>query len=235
MPKVGVYDIPSRDLDDCVNYVRKAVDIAKSKVMSRETFAQAIGQSVKGGGFGLLVGSMATYELVDTGGGEIRLTQLGEQILYGETREQTKGKESAVRKVQLFADIHDRFGSDVTDEQLRLFLREKAKVEMSEANRLATEVGKLLKRNLPYLTPTVDAGEGEKKTPDKLLPAGSLTGWSLSTDSYGELRIVDELSADYAINVLKKFKERFEEKTIKLATPEQLGWPTSKQSDREKK
>src|SRR5438132_3519440 len=123
MPKAGTYDYPTRDLDDCVTYVRKAYETAKTNVMSREGFAQGINQSVKGGGFGLLVGSMADYGLVDTGSGQIRITDLGEKILFGEPDEQRKAKETAVRKVLLFADIYDRFGPNVTDEQLRLFLR----------------------------------------------------------------------------------------------------------------
>ena len=53
-------------------------------------------------------------------------------------KEQLKNK--AVRNVRLFADIYDRYGDNPTDEQLRLFLREKAEVEISKEGKTAEEV-----------------------------------------------------------------------------------------------
>ncbi len=77
MPKAWSFDYPTRDLDDCVAYTRKARETGGASTMTREGLAGAIGMSVKGGGFGLLVGSMAMYGLIDTGSGQIRITPFG--------------------------------------------------------------------------------------------------------------------------------------------------------------
>jgi len=95
---------------------------------------------------------MAHYGLVDTGGDQIKITELAKACLFGEADEQRKAKEKAARKVLLFADIYDRYGANPTEEQIRLSLREKAKVETTEANSLAIEVGKLLNKVVSYLT-----------------------------------------------------------------------------------
>ncbi len=201
MPKAGTYDYPIRNLDDCIEHLRKARDTVKDRVMTRETFAQAIGQSVKGGGFGVLVGALADYGLVDTGGGQIKTTALGEKILYGEADERMKAKQTAVRNVLLFADIYDKFGENPSEEQLRIFLRDKAKVEISEANMLAAEIGKLLKTNLPYLKPAPSGGGGEKpKVPTDMIGR-------LETNEYGIMNIKDELSLNLAIKLLTEIRK----------------------------
>jgi hypothetical protein len=204
MPKAGTYDYPTRDLDDCVSYLRKAREVGNSTVLKREGFAEAIGMSVKGGGFGLLVGSMSQYGLIDTGSGQIRITDLAEQILYGEPQEKTKGTETAVKNVQLFADIYQRFNGIPSDDQVRLYLREKANVAIAEANDLASEVGKLLKKNLPYLTSAPAGGGGE--TSKMTTQTSGMIG-KLETADYGILNIKDEISMDLAINLLTQIKQ----------------------------
>ncbi|HKW05870.1 MAG TPA: hypothetical protein VJN71_11265 [Nitrososphaerales archaeon] len=186
--------------------------------------------SVKTSNFGTLVGCMSDYGLVDTGGGQIKVTDLGETLVYAEGDEKRRAQDTAVRKILLFVDIFDQFGAQPTEEQLKLFLREKAKVELSKASGLASVVGKLLNKVLPYLTASTKSQAGEKPK----MSRGTTTmsdnpEWELSTDSYGELRIVDDLSADYAINLLKKFKERVTPKEVRLATPEDLGFSTEKE------
>jgi hypothetical protein len=207
MPKAGTYDYPVDDLDRCVDKLVKARKTSNMQVMKRETFASSIPLSQKTSAFGSLVGSMVYYGLVDTGGGQIRVTELGETIVYGEPAEVSKAKAQAVRSVLLFADIYDKFGNNPTDEQVKIFLREKANVELSKAGEVAGEVGKLLKSNLQYLKATTGGGGETKSLPDR--QGGGTGTWALSTDTYGELRIVDELSANFAIQVLNKFKERF--------------------------
>ncbi len=74
--------------------------------------------------------------------------------------------EAAVRKVQIFADIYERFKALPSDEQVRVFLREKANAPIAEANEIASDIGKLLKKNVPHLTSTPAGGGGEKKDMD---------------------------------------------------------------------
>lgn len=120
--------------------------------MSRDGFAEAIGHSPKSGPFGVLVGSMSLYGLVDTGDKNLTFTDLTKAIMFGTSSEQDNSKARAVAHVKLFADIYARYGRDVTDEQLRLFLRETAGVDIAQAGEKANEIGKIFKKVSGYLT-----------------------------------------------------------------------------------
>lgn len=161
MPKINKYDYPFRDLDSCVDFIRKAHDQAKSYVMTRDIFAQAIGLSVKGGGFNLLVGSMSIYKLIETGEGEIRFTELAKKILHGETAEKRDALIEATRNVTLFADLYDTYKTIPTDEQIRLFLRNKAGADIGQAKAIAVPLSKLLKKVSKYLLSSDGKQESE--------------------------------------------------------------------------
>lgn len=145
----------------CVEELRKVWESSKSYVLPRDSFASAIKSSAKSGAFNTLIGSMAMFRLGDTGGGEIRWTDLAKQIVHGKGDEVTIAKEQATRNVTLFADIFDKFGPNFTDNNLRLFLKDNATADIAEANSLAPVVGKLLKKRTPYLT-TTKVGGGKK-------------------------------------------------------------------------
>src|SRR6266498_930280 len=90
MPKAGRYDYPIRTLDDCVESLKKAWETSKSYVQQRDSFGAAIKMSPISGSFNQLVGSMALFGLVETGGGEIRWTDLAKQIIHGKGDEVTR-------------------------------------------------------------------------------------------------------------------------------------------------
>ncbi len=151
MPKAGRYQYPTRDLDDCIAYMEKAHKVANALVISRENFAKAVGLSPKGGGFGLILSSLSMYGLADTGDANVRYTDLAKRILFGQAQERSDSKNEAIRKVILFADLFDRYGSNPDDGQIAHILREKAGVPIEEEAKIASEVGKLLKRNAQHL------------------------------------------------------------------------------------
>jgi len=165
MPKAGRYDYPNRELGDCIEYLRKAHEISKDHSFTRDAFAHAIGQSVTGGGFNLLVGSLSMYKLVNTGGGQIIYTELAKKILHGLDKDKENAKAQAARNIILFADIYDKFKTTPTQEQLYHFLQDKANVDISEASRLAAEIGKLFNKLVDHLrihaseTSTTDDGD----------------------------------------------------------------------------
>jgi hypothetical protein len=173
MPKAGRYEYPGRDLDDCTNHLKQAYDIIKEHSAKREQFADTIKMSPKGGNFGLLVGAMAICGLVHTGDSYICYTDLTKNILHGTPAEVSEAKSRAVRNVTLFADIYGKYGANPSEDQLRDFLRSKALVDISEANSLSVEVGKIFKRVVGYLTLTnmtqnesinpIDQSENQKK------------------------------------------------------------------------
>ena len=216
MPKAGRYEYPSRDLDSCMTFLQQAYEIAKNYVFKRSDFAHDLKMSPTSGGFGMLVSSMAMYGLIETGGGDIRYTDLTKSILHGEPNEREQAKEKAIRHIAIIGEIYDRFGANVTDEQLRHFLRERAVVEISEANSLAIEIGKLLKKLSPYLKqveqkPTESGGEkkdmveGEKPQDESL--TGNVLG-ELRTKEYGVLKLTDDLSLSLAEQIVRGLKEK---------------------------
>lgn len=215
MPKAGRYDYPSRDLDDCVDFLRRAFDTSKSYVITRDTFATAIGLSAKGGGFNLLVGSMSLFGLVDTGGGEIRYTELAKKILFGEPDERNQALEEATRKVNLFAEVYDKYGNNFSDDQLRLFLKDKAVVDIAEANSLAQVVGKSLKAHLKFLTPR---SGGEKKAMSETAapsapsaPEVSMTQTTTITTPFGVVKVIDIATLDVARKFLDIVESQLKE------------------------
>lgn len=204
MPKAGRYDYPFRDLDDCVAFLSKAFDVKKEYVMTRDTFAQAIGQSVKGGGFNLLVGSIAMFGLAETGGGEIRYTELAKKLLFGEPDEKQKAMQDATRKISLFSEVYDKYGAGFTDDQLRLFLKDKAVVDIAEANSLAQTVGKSLKNHLKYLSPR-DGGEKKpmSESAAAAAPAADLIiGQGTLTTAFGTMKLLNQGSIKLARQIL---------------------------------
>jgi hypothetical protein len=205
MPKAGSYDYPSRDLDDCLSYLRRARESLRSREMSREGFARSLGQSSSGGGFGKLIGAMTDYALIETGRSRITTTELGEQILYGTENEQRAGRDKSVRKVRLFSELFRKFGATPSDDQLRMFLRDKADLEIAVAKTVAEEIGKLMRKNAPYfLESREEKTQRETGEPSKF--TGPLVA-RLETADYGILNIRDEISMDLAINLLMQVKK----------------------------
>jgi len=220
MPRAGSLDYPSRGLDDCVSFLRRARAALKSRAMSRDGFARAIGQSPNGGGFGKLVGAMALYGLIETGKNRIATTDLGEQVLFGTNEEQRSGCERSVFGVRLFSEVYHKFGREPSDDQLRIFLRDKAGVQIAVAKRVAGEVGKILRKNSAHL------GEGSKTksradAADLATSSGTLIG-RLEMADYGVLNIRDEISMDLAISLLTQVKKsRSQSESARPAVPKE--------------
>jgi len=199
VPKAGRYEYPGRDLDDCVAYLTNAYKVSKSDIMKRETFAQALNMAPRGGGFIELVGSMAEYGLVETGNGQIQYTDLAKGILFGEPPDQAQGKQKAVRSVPIFADIYDRYGSNCTDEQLRLFLRDKASVDISKVGDTATELGKLYRKVVNYLgTPTEAKAPSQPRTGMIDL----VEGYGSVTTAFGTIKVLNSATLEIARKLL---------------------------------
>jgi len=186
---------------------------------SRQTFAESLEMSATGGGFGYLVGSLAMYGLVETGSGSIRYTDLARTILHGEPDEVAVAKSQAARNISLFAEIFDRFGSNFNEDQVRLFLREKAGVDIADANALAVDVIKLMKRDATFLKPVEtaahpDMGASVAKVGMPLNAEEVSSGLAddviatLRSRDFGVLTIKDEVGADIAIRMIEAIKQR---------------------------
>ena len=176
MPRAGKYSFPKHDIDWCVERVRKIAEIC-GDVTSRETAAkEALGMSPTGGETNTLFASMEMYGLIETGEGQIKLTDLAKKIIYAITPEEAeREKGEAVRKIGLFVDIYEMYGENPSDVQLRAFLRDKAGVEPEKIAKITPQISKVFKRVVSYLkvaavTPTSMGVEEEKVTGKAIKP-----------------------------------------------------------------
>jgi len=205
MPRAGSFSYPSRDLDDCIGYLRRARESLRIRSMTRDGFAQATGLTASGGGFGKLVGAMADYGLVETGRNQISSTELGEQILYGTRDEQREAREKSVVGVRLFAEIYGKFGREPTNDQLRIFLKERTGVDIVAAKSIAEEIGKLLRNNSVHVSVGSSSRTSAEAATIPELPSEVVA--RLEMADYGILNIRDEISMDLAIRLLAQVKK----------------------------
>ena len=152
MPKAGKYDFPFYDVDSMVKKLKQVRETAGIDTVKRETVAETLHMAKKGGGFTYLIAAMENYGLIQTGGGNITLTERGKLAVFGEPREIEQAKQQAVLNVELFRDIAKQFGKNPQDDQIKIFLREKANVEIAKAQKIAPRVTTIYKKVSKYIT-----------------------------------------------------------------------------------
>jgi hypothetical protein len=154
MPKAGKYDYPFFDLDSCIEKLREYHQVIKTDETSRAIVAETLHMSMKGGGFVNLISSMEKYGLIETGKKNVTITDFGKAILAGEATEIEQNKRKAVSKIDLFRELYEQFGRDIQQEQIRLFLRQKADVDIFEATKMAKNIDTIYKKVVNYIIPT---------------------------------------------------------------------------------
>jgi hypothetical protein len=122
----------------------------------------------KGGGFAYLISSMEKYGLIQTGGGNVTITELGKILMYGEPKEIEQAKSKAVGNIELFREIAQKYGKEPQIDQIKLFLREKANVEIDKAQKLAKNIDTIYKKVSIYIT------SAEKLAPPTKEPIGEV-------------------------------------------------------------
>lgn len=157
MPKAGKYDYPASDLDESIERVRKIHKTAQQERVKREIAAEILGLRGKSGWYNTIVGSLSMFGLVEAREGDIRITELAKTILYDNSSEAAKARAEAVRNVELFRDLFQQFRENPTDEQIRIFLKQKAYVDIAEVQSLTEKISRLFKSMAPYLSYTEQA------------------------------------------------------------------------------
>jgi len=152
MPKAGKYDYPYFDVDFAVSKLMEAHENIKSEQTTRTIFAETLGMAEKGGGFAYLIASMEKYSLIETGGGDIKITELGKLAMYGDPAEVEQAKIDAVTGVELFSEIAKNYGKIPQAEQIRAFLRQKANVDIAKAQKIAPKVANIYKKVSKYIS-----------------------------------------------------------------------------------
>lgn len=154
MPKAGKYDYPFFDLDSCIDKLREYHKIVQVDETTRVIMAETLHMSMAGGGFVNLISSMEKYGLIDTGSNNVKITSSGKSILYGEPSEIQQVKKKAVSNIDLFRELYEQYGKDAQQEQIRVFLRQKANVDISKAEKMAKSIDIIYKKVLNYITST---------------------------------------------------------------------------------
>jgi len=152
IPNAGKYEYPFFDVDFVLKKLREIRDTAGTDTVSRETVAETLHMAPKGGGFTYLMAAMEKYGFIQTGGGNVVITERGKIALYGEPREIEQAKSQAVLNVELFRDIANQFGRNPQGEQIKIFLREKANVDIAKAQKIAPKVTAIYKKVSKYIT-----------------------------------------------------------------------------------
>jgi len=225
MPKAGKYDYPIFDLDSCIEKMTKYYQVVKSYESDRKVIAETLGMKALGGGFAYLISAMEKYGLVDTGGGKVVITDLGKTILHGEANEVLKAKSEAVGRLEIFNDVFTQYGVDVTEEQMRAFLRQKANAEIGEAQKIAPKIIAIYKKVSKYIKlaktptraslapPSEAAGIGRRET---ITPPEFAKSEPLKIQ-YGDVYIQippdDPKAIALAIDALKFMQDRIKPKT----------------------
>lgn len=152
IPNAGKYEYPFFDVDSVLKKLRDIRETAGTDTVKRETVAETLHMALKGGGFTYLMAAMEKYGFIQTGGGNVVITERGKIALYGEPREIEQAKSQAVLSVEMFRDIANQFGKNPQVEQVKIFLREKANVDIAKAQKIAPKVATIYKKVSKYIT-----------------------------------------------------------------------------------
>jgi hypothetical protein len=231
MPKAGNYDYPYLDIDPTVQKLVKLHDVAKTLEMTRSIAAQSLGMAESSGYFAYVISSFEKYGFVDIGGGNVSITRLGKSAIFGTPDEIEKAKQEAVSNVGLFRDIAGQYGQSPTIEQIKVFLRQKAHVDISEADKIAKNVLRMYKNVARYIIPTTQLEQPPSKPVSKV--AGESRGEFTVNEPVGTellkiqfkdtyIQLPDNLeNIDRVISTLEAIKAGHKKSEIKPETKEQ--------------
>lgn len=171
MPKAGRFDYPELDVEDAVKRLSKLWENTKKNASPRNIAVQAMGLK-EGGRAQQILASLDKYGIAQTGGNEVRITELGERILFaGSEEEKEEHLRKAVSNVELYSELARNYGRTPTEQQIRLFLQQTASVDLPKITKTTADVSQKLKDNLTYLASAKVEGEHERE------PKGERQSW----------------------------------------------------------
>lgn len=109
---------PSTALGDAIEQVRKIEEQYRTSAVHRESAAKLIGYTSLSGPANKALAALAAYGLVERAGkGEMRVTTLAQDILYGSTPEERfQGLASAALNPALFRELQERWPNMIPPE-----------------------------------------------------------------------------------------------------------------------
>lgn len=180
--KIGLFNrIPEVDVATCIDKLKEAkVKLGKQNSVGREAFIDSMGFKVSnkiGGRVSNVLSSMGSYGLIDSGGKEIRITNLALDLIYNEDPvELKKLRSKTVLNVEIFNRLYLTYGTRPTEDSIRVFLREKAGINNPEelANTIKV-LSKMVRDNFQYIDEEVEPIKKEnlqnKEEPVEVLTA----------------------------------------------------------------
>jgi hypothetical protein len=140
------------DIDSVLSKLKKLYDVVKADEIERSVVAGSLSMAEKGGGFANLISDMEKYGFIETGGGKVIITDMGKLALFGTPAEIDHAKANAVSNIDLFRDLFQLYGVSPSVEQIKAFLRQKAFVDVVEAQKLAPKIDIIYKKLSKYIT-----------------------------------------------------------------------------------
>jgi len=151
MARIGKYRYPVIDLDRATTYIAKFMDKCKGEA-TRETFIiEVLGLSPRSSRPIQLISSLVQYGLIDSSRGKISVTERGKIVVYGEEHEKIQALAEAARSIALIKDYYDKYGSDLSIDKIRIFLREVGGADIDEARREAPSIQRILSCGIKYI------------------------------------------------------------------------------------
>ena len=172
MPLAGNYEYPYYDVDFALTRLKEIYDAVRSEQTTRSVVADALNMAEKGGGFTYLIAAIEKYGLIQTGGGNITITDLGKLAMFGEPKEVEHAKSKAAANVELFSEIASQYGKNPQLDQVTVFLRQKANVDIAKARKISPRVYKIYKKVANYITSAKKLAPTPKGSDSMLLGIG---------------------------------------------------------------
>lgn len=114
------------------------------KILSQEKIGTVFGyKQYSTGIFYRILGSMVAYGLLEKSGGvEYRVTELGTALCFPDPEKETSLKNKAILNVKLWNELFKKHGKNIPKENFQIQLKNIAKVEPKEAQKIENKIKK---------------------------------------------------------------------------------------------
>lgn len=218
MGKIGNYEYPQHDIEECAQIVDT---IDEYDISKQDLLAEKLGHnSPESGAFRNKITSLRRYGLL-SGRGDISLSVTAEKIANPapNSNERQEAMGEAMENVTLFARIYERLAGEPADDDFWYHLVEVTDVERSEAKEKAGRLKRLYSTGLPYLE-EVNSTEGSEHAEESSSfsdddsdrePMSENVDATITTREFGEVKIRNEETLELARNMLNLLESQYSE------------------------
>jgi hypothetical protein len=124
------------------------------KEITKEHIAGILGQNLKGGGFTQKMADLRAYGLLNGGHGKYSLSEIGEHATFGTPKEKAEALSRAVKNVDLWRSIYEKFGTNPNPETFWLDLVDLTGAGRPESQSKAESVLKAYMEDIKHILPS---------------------------------------------------------------------------------